>query len=64
MGSQKISCELVHKSAGDVARAGATYHVPLHAELADLLERYAAEQHMKPEIIIAEAVRSYLGVDA
>ena len=49
---------------GDVARAPPTYHVPLHPELSKQLALYAASQSMKPETIIAEAVRAYLGVDA
>lgn len=54
----------------EFARSGAgepiptTYHVPLLPELARLLEVYAAIQNVKPETVIAEAVRAYLGADA
>lgn len=41
-----------------------TYHVPLLPELARLLEVYAAAENKKPETIIAECMRSYLGADA
>ena len=41
-----------------------TYHVPLAPELVRALQALAAAQKVKPETIIAEAVRHYLGVDA
>jgi predicted transcriptional regulator len=40
-----------------------TYHVMLAPELVRALEVYAATTNHKPETIIAEAVRAYLGVD-
>jgi len=40
------------------------YRVELAREIAVALERYAAQQDQKPETIIAEALRPYLGVDA
>lgn len=40
------------------------YQVTLLRELSSDLEAYAAEARVKPETVIAEAVRSYLGVDA
>ena len=53
--------ETVH---GDVARSWRLFHAPLHSELANQLEIYAASQNVKPETVIAEAVRHYLGMDA
>jgi hypothetical protein len=38
-----------------------TYAVPLDPSLANVLARYALEQGKKPETIIAEATRAYLG---
>ena len=40
-----------------------TYHVPIAPELVRALEAFARSQGKKPETIIAEAVRAYLGVD-
>ena len=40
-----------------------TYHVPLPPELVRALEAFAREQKKKPETIIAESVRAYLGAD-
>lgn len=37
------------------------YTVPLHGPVAVRLEEYAKGQHSKPETIIAEAVRVYMG---
>ena len=41
-----------------------TYHVQVAPELSRMLEVYAAAESKKPETIIAEALRRYLGVDA
>lgn len=41
-----------------------TYVVPVASDIALALERYAGEQHKRPETIIAELVRAGLGVDA
>lgn len=41
-----------------------TYRVPLAPELVRALEAFARETRQKPETVIAEAVRHYLGVDA
>lgn len=49
---------------GDVAFAPTTFHVPLHPELSQQLAAFAASQNVRPETIIAEAVRAYLGADA
>jgi hypothetical protein len=38
-----------------------TFSVPLHGPLADAVKREAARSGNKPETIIAEAVRSYMG---
>lgn len=38
-----------------------TYEVPLDPALSSLLTRHAAEWGKKPETIIAEATRAYLG---
>lgn len=43
--------------------APVTYHVPLPPELVRALEAFAREQRQKPETIITEALRAYLGVD-
>ena len=40
------------------------YHVPIAPELVRALEAYAREQGHKPETVIAEALRAYLGGDA
>lgn len=40
------------------------YHVPLAPELIRALQALAAAQRQKPETIIAEAVRHYLGMNA
>ena len=45
------------------SHAPVTYHVQLAPELARLLETAAIGEGHKPETIIAEAVRSYLGAD-
>ena len=37
------------------------YEVPLQPSLATALDKYAAKEGKKPETIIAEATRSYLG---
>jgi hypothetical protein len=50
--------------AGDQPRAPVTYSVPIEIELSYELQVFAAAQNVKPETIIAEAVRAYLGVDA
>jgi hypothetical protein len=41
--------------------APVTYAVPLQPSLANALDKYAAKEGKKPETIIAEATRSYLG---
>jgi hypothetical protein len=41
-----------------------TYHVQIAPDLARALEVFAAAQNIKPETIIAESLRHYLGVDA
>jgi hypothetical protein len=41
-----------------------TYHVQLPPDLVRALEAFAASQGVKPETVIAESVRAYLGVDA
>jgi hypothetical protein len=41
-----------------------TYHVTLAPELSRMLEVFAAGTRQKPETILAEAIRAYLGVDA
>jgi len=52
---------------GDITRritdrlAPVTYIVPINGPLAVKLSAYAIEEGQKPETIIAEAVRSYLG---
>lgn len=38
-----------------------TFHVPLHGPLAAALKEEAAKAGRKPETIIAEAVRAYMG---
>lgn len=38
-----------------------TYEVEVQGSLAAALRRYAAKEGKKPETIIAEAVRSYMG---
>lgn len=38
-----------------------TYEVEIQGSLASALRRYAAKEGKKPETIIAEAVRSYMG---
>ena len=45
-------------------RAPVTYHTQIAFELSLLLQTYAAAQNVKPETIIAEALRAYLGADA
>lgn len=40
-----------------------TYHVPLAPELVRALEAFARETRQKPETVIAESVRAYLGAD-
>ena len=40
-----------------------TYHVQIAPELSRMLEVYAAAESRKPETIIAEALRHYLGAD-
>lgn len=37
------------------------YVVPINGSLANRLEAYAEDQRIKPETIIAEAVRAYVG---
>ena len=39
------------------------YHVQLSPELVRALEAFAAAQGVKPETIIAESVRAYLGAE-
>ena len=52
---------------GDITRrianhlAPVTYEVPLSGPLAVRLSAYAIEEGVKPETIIAEAVRAYVG---
>lgn len=41
--------------------APVVYDVPISGPLAARLDAYAEEQKAKPETIIAEALRSYLG---
>lgn len=41
--------------------APVTYYVPLQGTLAVALERYAMDEGVHAETIIAEAIRSYLG---
>lgn len=41
--------------------APVTYEVPLSGPLAVRLSAYAIEEGVKPETIIAEAVRAYVG---
>lgn len=48
--------------ATEPVRAPVTYHVQIAPELVRALELYSATQNQKPETIIAEAVRAYLGV--
>ena len=53
----------------EFARSGAgkpiptTYHVPIEPELSRMLLVFAAAQNIKPETVIAEALRAYLGAD-
>ena len=55
------------KSIGGIAArladklAPVTYSVPLQGSVAVALKDYAAREGKKPETIIAEALRSYLG---
>jgi hypothetical protein len=51
------------RHSGLSAASAGPFLVKLNHELARELERYAASQNMTPETIIAEAVRTYLGVD-
>ncbi len=41
--------------------ADVTYYVPLQGTLAVALERYAMDEGVHAETIIAEAIRAYLG---
>lgn len=38
-----------------------TFHVPLHGPLAAALQEEAVKSGNKPETVIAEAVRAYMG---
>lgn len=49
---------------GDQPRAPHVFSVPLQCELALHLIAYARIERVKPETVIAEALRAYLGVDA
>lgn len=40
-----------------------TYHVPIEPELSRMLMVFAATQNIKPETVIAESLRAYLGAD-
>lgn len=47
----------------DTGNLPVTFHVQLAPELVRMLEVFAAAANAKPETIIAESVRSYLGAD-
>ena len=64
-----MNIQLCNPWIHEFARSGAgepiptTYHVPLLPELSKMLEVYAAAQNVRPETILAEAARAYLGID-
>ncbi len=43
------------------ALAPVTYIIKLHGPLAKALEAYAGSEHLSAELIIREAVRTYIG---
>lgn len=58
---------MTFQQLGDITRritnrlAPVVYDVPISGTLAARLDAYAEEQRVKPETVIAEAVRSYIG---
>jgi hypothetical protein len=58
---------MTFQQLGDITRritnrlAPVVYDVPISGPLAARLDAYAEEQRVKPETVIAEAVRSYIG---
>lgn len=52
------------EAAADHFNLPVTYHVQLAPELVRELRRFAEFFDNRPETIIAEALRAYLGVDA